>query len=78
MAAPLQGRLDAMDYLAGCTRRSIIAVEAMWQDTFLLMWRETYDVGVARYGHGTPELLAFLEGCMAVQSLATFRGDGTL
>jgi hypothetical protein len=70
----LHRQLHALDHLAGCTARSIPAVEAAWEDTWLLTWREAYDTSVVRYGYGTKEQLAFLEGCLATQSLATFRG----
>ena len=62
-----------LDTMAGCTAHSIAAVEAAWEDTYLLSFREAYETGVARFGCGTPELIAFLEGCLATQSLATWR-----
>lgn len=69
----LASQLYMLDHLAGCSVRSLSAVEAAWEDTWLLTWREAYNTSTERYGYGTREQLAFLEGCIATQSLATYR-----
>lgn len=69
----LATQFDLMDLMAGCTRGHVISVEAMWDDRFILSWREAFDVTAERYGQGTPEQIAALEAMLAVQSLATYR-----
>lgn len=64
----LHGQLDLMRSMSAGDR-SIIAVEAMWQDHWPVSWREAYETTRDLHGQGTATQIACLEIMMATQAV---------